>query len=179
VGDTKVIGLVFDLPHTLWTQEVLRVRKQYDPARANFPVEITVAGSSGLGWFSPSQTIAYLAEGISAIASSFTRFTFEFFRVERFPNSRVYYFAVRDATPFHAFQHLLAGSGLQFEPIPFSYTPHCTIAELSPSADDVDHAVLRNFNVPEGTIEVSSVSFYAVNSSRNQCEHLGRIALGR
>ncbi len=178
MGDAKVTGLVFDLPHAPWMDDILRFRKRYDPARVCFPIEVTVVGSSGLGWFSPSQSFAHLAQTVSAVAAAFARFACAFSRVECFPESRVYYLALRDESPFHAFQRLLAASGLRFEPTPFSYKPHCTIAELPPTSGAEDRAALTSFSVPTASFEVSSVSFYAVNESRDQCEHLGRIWLG-
>jgi 2'-5' RNA ligase len=178
VTTSIVTGLVFDLPHEPWTMEVLRSRQRYDPHRLHFPVEITVVGSSGLGWFSPSQPIAHLVERVSTVARPFAPFACPFAGVEHFSDSNVYYLTLCDEAPFHSFQQLLAASGLSFEPTPFSYKPHCTIAALSPSAGDADHAALARFSVPQGSIAISSVSFYAIDSARNECRHLERIRLG-
>ena len=178
MGDPIVTGLVFDLPNEPWTEEVLRFRERYDPDRFRFPVEITVVGSSGLGWFSPSQPIARLVEKVSAVARAVAPFVCQFVGIEHFSASSVYYLALRNEAPFHSFQQLLAASGLSFEPTPFSYKPHCTIAALSPSASDADHAALASFSVPQDSIAVSSVSFYAIDCARNECHHLERIRLG-
>ena len=178
MGDTIVTGLVFDLPNAPWTEEIRRFRERYDPGRVGFPIEITVVGSSGLGWFAPSQPIAHLVEKVSAVARSVVPFACQFDRVEHFPVSNVYYLALRDEAPFHSFQQLLAASGLSFEPTPFSYKPHCTIAALSPSASETEHAALAGFSVPQGSIAVSSLSFYAIDSARNECHRLERIRLG-
>lgn len=49
MSDSDIVGLVFDVPDAAWTREIQELRLAHDSARAGFPVEITVAGSSGLG----------------------------------------------------------------------------------------------------------------------------------
>ena len=178
MNETAVTGLVFDLPREPWTEEVLRLRQTYDPIRLRFPVEITVVGSSGLGWFSPSQSRTRLIEEVAALAKTVAPFTCEFCGVECFAASSVYYLALRNEVPFHSFQQLLAASGLRFEPTSFSYKPHCTIAALAASASEADHLALSSFNVPRHSIAISSVSFYAVDPTHQECQHLERVRLG-
>jgi len=178
MGGTVVTGLVFDLPDEPWTKEVVRMRERFDHDRVRFPVEITVVGSSRLGWFSPSQPVTRLIEEVAAVIRDIAPFMCEFSGVEHFAGSNVYYLAMRDETPFHSFQRLLAGSELRFEPTPFIYKPHCTIAALSTSASRADHAALAHFNAPRGHIAISSVSLYAVDHAHKKCQHLERMRLG-
>ena len=175
---TTVTGLVFDLPHAPWLGDVLRLRAEYDPARLRFPVEITVVGSSGLGWFSEGISRRELAHRIQVVAKGFSPFCFRFSGVACFPGSRVYYLAPADATPFHDFQRRIAACGLSFEPTPYGYTPHCTIAELSHDVATSAHRELREFQVPDDQIQVNSVSIYTVDTERRQCFQHERIALG-
>src|SRR5688572_18134824 len=135
-------GLVFDLPHAPWMAEVLRLRATYDSARLRFPIEITVAGSSGLGWFSPTRASEMLVRKVQGVARGFSPFKFRFSSVECFPNSNVYYLAPFDNRPFHDFQQRIAVCGLSFAATPYSYTPHCTIAALSNDASDNPHEEL-------------------------------------
>ena len=173
-----VLGLVFDLPDDAWTAQVRRVRLAYDRDRIAFPVEITVAGSSGLGWFSPSQTQEEVAACIRTIAQSASPFECCFSAVEVFPASRVYSLALKDERPFHAFQQLLAKSVLQFDPVPFAYKPHCTIAALPDNTSASALQELAAFPVPSDRIAVSSVSLYTVNAARNRCRFAARFPLG-
>src|SRR5258706_16433093 len=171
-----ITGLVFDLPHDSWMDEVSRLRVRHDPARLHFPIEITVAGSSGLGWFLDEG--ADLLQKVGGVARGFAPFSFRFAKVERFPRSNVYYLAPGDNSAFHEFQRRLAGRGLRFEPTPFDYVPHCTIAILPIEASEAAHAEVVAFRVPSGDIRVSSVSFWSVDRVKQLAEQGARIALG-
>ena len=173
----EVTGLVFDLPDEAWVTEVRRLRAAYDPDRISFPVEITVVGSSGLGWFSPDQSVEFIGDQVRNLAHARSPFQCAFARVEVFPASQVYYLALQDETPFHAFQQLLAASPLEFEPTPFAYKPHCTIVRLPPDAATAQ-AELAGFSVPRAGVTISSVSLYVVDFSKNACRFVKRFPLG-
>jgi 2'-5' RNA ligase len=171
-----VTGLVFDLPHAPWMGEVLRLRALYDPPRLAFPVEITVVGSSGLGWFAPSIAHDRLVRTVRGVAEGFPAFAFRFGSVASFAGTAVYYLAPAEAAPFRAFQAAIAASGLSFEPTPFGYVPHCTIAELQ-APTEPDRRQLMAFPVPEETIAVASVSLYSVERATRRCYQRERISL--
>ena len=173
----EVLGLVFDLPEEPWAAEIRRLRVAHDQARSRFPVEITVAGSSGLGWFSADQAHDLIAERVRSITRDVASFTSFFSGVEHFPDSDLYYLAVQDEAPFHAFQRALAASPLRFEPTPFRYKPHCTIAALSSGAPASARAELAAFRAPVHGVTIHSLSLYAVAPSRNECRFVWRIPL--
>ena len=175
---TMVTGLVFDLPRAAWMGTVVRLRERHEPARLRFPIEITVAGSSGLGWFSERQTSVELVKRVAQVAQGFPPFAFRFASVERFPDSGVYYLAPHDDAAFHEFQRRLANCGLRFAPTPYDYVPHCTIAILAADADAGAHAEVRACPVPADNIEVSSVSFWSVDQAKQLVQQGERIALG-
>ena len=156
----------------------MRLRAAYDPARLGFPIEITVVGSSGLGWFSPSIAHETLVRKVRAAAQGFAPFTFRFGSVECFPGSNVYYLHPADETPFRAFQARLAASGLSFEPVSFDYVPHCTIAELPQGSGANVREELLRCPVPNHEIPVASVSFYQVDREARRCYQHERVALG-
>jgi hypothetical protein len=178
VSEASVTGLVFDLPEEPWTKTVSRLRAQYDPNRLHFPIEVTVVGSSGLGWFSSFQPVELLVETVAGLATRVAPFACRFSQVESFPVSNVYYLALHDEAPFHNFQRMLAASRLRFDPTPFTYKPHCTIAALPSGASAASRTALLNFGVPRHEIAISSVSLYAVDLKRNECSRLNRILLG-
>lgn len=158
--------------------EVLRFRAVYDSARLRFPIEVTVVGSSGLGWFSPVVGSEALVRRVQGVAKGFSPFQFRFTSVARFPSSNVYYLAPSDDAPFHDFQSRIAACGLSFEATPYSYTPHCTIAAPSDDVSDKAHNELMAFPVPDHEIQVASVSFYVVEIESQRCYQHERIALG-
>jgi hypothetical protein len=171
-------GLVFDLPHSTWMAAVLKLRANFDPLRLGFPIEITVVGSSGLGWFSPENDARAVLSVVQGIAAATAPFSFAFESVKRFPDSNVYYLAPDDASAFHAFQRELAQSGLRYEKTPFEYVPHCTIAILSHDAGEDAHRHTAACAVPPDRIRISSVSFYAVDFARSVCQQWDRVPLG-
>jgi hypothetical protein len=75
-------------------------------------------------------------------------------------------------------QRRLANCGLRFEPSPYDYVPHCTIAILPADAAAAVHAEVRACPVPLHNIEVSSVSFWSVDHSLQIARQGERIALG-
>jgi 2'-5' RNA ligase len=172
-----VTGLVFDLPHAPWMGDVMRLRAAYDPVRLRFPIEITVVGSSGLGWFTPSIAHESLVHKVSAVARRFQPFTFRFRSVTCFPNSNVYYLQPMDDKPFRAFQATLPATGLGFEPTPYGYTPHCTIAEVPRDSASARDDLMR-FPLPDHDIQVTSISFYSVDREGQRCYQHERVALG-
>jgi 2'-5' RNA ligase len=178
VGNGEVLGLVFDLPEAEWMAEVRRMRFAYDSARALFPIEITVAGSSGLGWLSPGQSPEAITAHVRTVAQNVLPFICTFSHVEVFPQSRVYYLALANEEPFHSFQRTLAASPLHFEATEFSYKPHCTIAALSEMAPPAAHVELTAFPIPASGATISSLSLYAVSASTNGCRHVSCIPLG-
>lgn len=158
--------------------DVLRLRKLYESTRLHFPIEITVAGSSGLGWFSDGQDKADLLHRVGEVAKEFEPFSFRFRRVERFPATNVYYLAPDDSSLFHDFQHRLASCGLLFESTPFDYVPHCTIAILAQDATAEAHSEVSACRVPTDQIRVFSVSFWSVDREKQLAQQGERIGLG-
>ena len=159
-------------------KDVRRLRARHDPARLRFPIEITVAGSSGLGWFSDGQAQAELLGCVRGIARGFPSFLFRFEKVDRFPGSNVYYLAPDDGSRFHEFQNRLANCGLRFERTQYAYVPHCTIAILAQDAPDAAHAEVKACTVPAGDLRVSSVSFWSVDPAGQEARQGARVALG-
>lgn len=158
--------------------DVRRLRARHDPARLRFPIEITVVGSSGLGWFSEGQARADLLKRVGEIASGFPQFSFRFKSVARFPDSAVYYLAPGNTARFQEFQDRLANCGLRFEPTPHAYVPHCTIAILAQDAASEAHAEVAACPVPTDEIRVASVSFWSVNQAKPMALQGERILLG-
>lgn len=158
--------------------EVMRLRAAYDPARLRFPIEITVVGSSGLGWFSPSIAHESLVRKVRAVAKAFSPFVFRFGSVKCFPDSSVYYLQPLEDKPFRAFQTTLAATDLRFEPTPYSYAPHCTIAEVPRDSAPGVHDELVRCPVADHDIQVTSVSLYTMDPEARRCFQHERLGLG-
>jgi 2'-5' RNA ligase len=158
--------------------DVMRLRAAYDPVRLCFPIEITVVGSSGLGWFSASIASDMLVRRIREVAKGFSPFAFRFGGVACFPSSNVYYLQPTPDAPFHALQAAIGAAGLSFEPTPYSYAPHCTIVEIPEGSSESVHKEALHFPIPDHEIRVTSVSLYTVDRKAQRCYQHERFALG-
>jgi 2'-5' RNA ligase len=150
--------IVLDLPAATAAQ-VHAIRKRYDPKTARLPVEITVAGSSGLGTVSPTQETEHVFAIVEKVGRRLLPFATSFIGVSQFAGTSVYWLALRDRSPFDALQSGFLDAGLRFEASPFSYTPHCTLsASASITADQRER--LLNEDYPSEEFRLVRLSLY-------------------
>lgn len=153
--------VVVDVPDAL-AQHVRGIRRQYGSARQFLPVEITLAGSSGVGVFAPDQDAAEALRVVGNVAAASAPFDFELVGVERFPRSGVFYYAIKDVAPLVALHRHLVGSRLRFRPSDFPFSPHLTIDTFDDAGAELE-AELRALAVPAGPQRVDRVSVYSLN----------------
>jgi len=106
---------------------VREIRRRFDPARADMSVEITLAGSGGLGTVLEGQSPEAVFAAVDRIAAATEPFTAHFGAINRFPDCGICYYTVLPAEPFIEIQQMLAESPVRFACCPFPYTPHCTL----------------------------------------------------
>jgi 2'-5' RNA ligase len=118
--------IVLDIPEPV--SEIIRnIRKRHDSERAILPVEITVAGSSGIGTIAGGQDEAEVFRMIDETAKKFGPFTASFQRIKKFPRTDIFYFEISEPEKIMAIHQALAVSGVKFNESPFPFTPHCTL----------------------------------------------------
>jgi len=106
----------------------VRAQYSYDYLGA-MPVEITVAGSGGVG--SPSQRddprpfFAALDEIVESTAPIHGRLN----RTLRFPGTDVFYVQPEDPQRIVALHERIATCGIEFEPAEFPFVAHCTLTQ--------------------------------------------------
>jgi len=152
--------VVLDLPPPV-EQHVRDIRRAYGSARQYLPVEITVAGSSGVGVFDPDQDADEALRRVADIARATAPFPMELGAVERFPDSSVYYWPIRDPAPVVAVHERLRDSGLRFAESPFPFSPHLTVDEFEAASPELDRQ-LRALPTPSGPFTVSTLTVYAL-----------------
>jgi hypothetical protein len=96
--------------------EILNLRNKFDKVTAQLPVEITLAGSSGVGPISPGQSIDAIINQIDQILASVTPFKFTFKDFNRFENSKIYYLEPRDRKEFDMLHTCFSESSITFYP---------------------------------------------------------------
>jgi 2'-5' RNA ligase len=104
----------------------IRQRHGYDFYGA-LPVEITVAGSSGLGSPAPDQDARDVFSALDQVAEDTPAITARFGPVLRFPDTDIFVLTMEDPDPFVDLHERIGRSGVRFLPSPFPFTPHCTL----------------------------------------------------
>lgn len=137
--------------------QVLRIRERYGHPSPN-PVEVTVAGSSGVDVLEPDQDPAAVVQALERIAASTPPFQTEFGEVRRFPGTHIYWLSLKDEAPFRALHDRLKNSGIRFRPSPFPYQPHCTLQVRERSEEEA--AELLRLRVP-GTVVFDEIALAA------------------
>jgi 2'-5' RNA ligase len=121
--------IVLDIPEPV--SEIIRnIRRRHDSERAILPVEITIAGSSGLGTIAEGQEESEVFKIIDETAKKFEPFTASFQRIKKFPKTDIFYFEISAPEEIVAMHQALAVSGIKFNESPFQFTPHCTLKLL-------------------------------------------------
>src|SRR5581483_4773315 len=94
---------------------------------AKLPVEITVAGSSGVGPIPAGTDLGLIRDEVDRVAKMMAAFDLEFAAIRHFPRTGVFYLAPKDRRPFDSLHAVLASTKLPFIASPFPYNPHCTL----------------------------------------------------
>jgi 2'-5' RNA ligase len=179
--DSKRTFIVLDVPLPV-AETVLALRRQFKSWRVSLPVEITLAGSSGLGVlrYHESQLEA-IFETLDEIARGFAPIVTRFSSVALFRGTRVFYFVPDDAAPFQLMHAALVKSGLRFERSPFAFTPHCTIADLETVAlalpTDLQELALPDCEIVLDTLSVYNLDERVLGGNPEGCRLLHRTKL--
>lgn len=166
--------IVLDIPSGMsgWIRSI---RAKFDPERSAMPAEITVTGSSGLGHLVPGQPLDDVASEIDRIAARFAPFTASFDKVERFPDTEIYYLTLTDPAPFREIHKAFAESAIGFQECPYPFEPHCTL-KLRSTPSDTELLELLFLEIPKEPFTFSSLSLYALPDVRT-CERLHTVNL--
>ena len=150
--------VVLDLPEHVGV-EILHLRQRYrDPYRTGLPVEVTVAGSSGIGVMISGQSAASVFSTLDEVAAETPPFTASFGPVVRFPDTDIFVLSLNDPTPFQLLHRRIAGSGIRFQESPHEFMPHCTLCRRSPISDE-DAAALMAIEIP-GEFSIDTLAIY-------------------
>ena len=166
--------IVLDIPSVMagWVRSI---RAKFDPERSTMPAEITVTGSSGLGHLVPGQSLDDVASEIDRIAARFAPFSAVFDKVERFPDTEIYYLTLKDPAPFREIHKAFAESAIGFQENPYPFEPHCTL-KLRSTPSDSELLELLFLETPKEPFTLSSLSLYALPDVRT-CERLHTVDL--
>jgi 2'-5' RNA ligase len=133
------------------------LRKRFNPGRTQWPVDITIAGSSGIGTIKEEQIVGKVINLISPIISKhgFTQVNFR--SISRFHNTGIYHL-VPERAQFDVLHKAVANSGILFNENNFPYTPHCTLrAGHSPTEEC--NTLFKTMSIPDN-VTIKCFSLY-------------------
>lgn len=156
--------LILPVPDSELTRAILDLRLKFEPWRASIPVEITVAGSSGVGPFANAQEVDEAYRVVEKIAASRGPIEVEFKGITNFTGTNITYLEPSDPQVFFDIQKRLVAEGLLFDGSPFPFTPHCTIAEAAAPE-------LRGVRFKGQKFTLDHFAFYAYSSRVNRAVH--------
>lgn len=139
----------------------VRARHNYDFYGA-LPVEITVAGSSGIGSAAPDQDARDVFLALDRVAAETPTIEARFGPVLRFPDTDIFVLTVQDPSPFADLHERLRESGVRFLESPFPFTPHCTLrgqVSGSPSPQEVEDLMATTIS---GSFQCETLSTYVM-----------------
>lgn len=152
--------VVLDVPEP-FASAVMAVRERHrDEFRSSLPVEITVAGSNGVGELEADQPSGEVFSTLTAIAAETRPIEASFGPVDRFPGTEVFFLTLEDERPFRELHDRIATSPIRFKPCPFPYQPHCTLRDRTPIGDE-EVADLLAVEIP-GSFVLDTLSVYAM-----------------
>ncbi len=111
---------------------VLAVRERHCERLRGFPVEVTMAGSSGIGAIRAQLDWADVEARLTEFCAATRPIEAEFGAVVRFPDTDIFCLSMADPIPFEAVHDALKNTRVRFEPSRFPFFPHCTLRMLGP-----------------------------------------------
>ncbi len=150
--------IVLEIPSPV--REVIQsIRDSLGTAAARLPIEITVAGSSGVGPIPAGtdkrETEAHLKSALKGLKSFQTRFQ----EVRRFPNTNIFYLKPQERRLFDRIHEALKVSGIPFGSNPWPYNPHCTLRG-GPMNERASAEEILSLPVPRENFVIDTLSIY-------------------
>lgn len=126
-----------------FAEKVMAIRRsQKGNFFAQLPVEITIAGSNGVGLLDQSQNLPDAYKKLDEIAADTAPIRTAFGPVVRYPGTEIFALTFEDEEPFRALHQRVATSGLKFHDSPHVFQPHCTLSNRVPLTGAGERALL-------------------------------------
>jgi 2'-5' RNA ligase len=162
--------IVAEIPEPVRSQ-VQALRDSLNTLTAKLPVEITLAGSSGVGPIPAGTDLSLIQRDMDRTLSAIPPFRARFSAIRIFPNTSVFYLEPFDRSPFDHLHQALRLSGIPFSEIRWPYNPHCTLRAGEPlSAEEAFELSSRSF--PQEEFWINTVSVYQLDAAALDCKLL-------
>ena len=168
--------IVAEIPEPVRAQ-VQALRDALKTLTARLPVEITLAGSSGVGPIPAGTDLALVQRHLDRLLPGMAPFRARFSAIRSFPNTAIFYLEPFDRAPFDRLHQALRDSGIPFSGTPWPYNPHCTLrGGTALSAEAAAGLAARPF--PQEEFWINTISVYQLNATGLECKLLWQRALG-
>jgi 2'-5' RNA ligase len=118
--------IVAEIPEPVRSQ-VQALRDSLNTLTAKLPVEITLAGSSGVGPIPVGTDLSLIKRHLDRTLADIVPFRARFSAIRAFPNTSIFFLEPFDRSPFDHLHQELRSSGIPFSGIRWPYNPHCTL----------------------------------------------------
>ena len=169
------VYIVMDIPSPL-AEKIQDFRREFDPERAMLPAEITLTGSCGTGLVTKGQSIQEISDQLNKAAELIHPFEVRFDKVDRFPNTDIYFLSLMDSPELMHAQRIVSDCGIKFDETPYPYHPHCTLSLRKKISDGQKLFDLFFLKIPSEPFRLDMISVYAMRDA-DTCEILHKIAL--
>jgi len=161
--------ICLDIPDP-FHEKIREIREAFCDRLLHFPIEITIAGSSGVGPICGDAEWESVETKLLSVCSKTAPIVARFGGVVRFPGTDTFVLSLGDPMPFVGLHEALKFAGLPFEPNHFPFFPHCSLrmsGELSPEV------ISRLFSLRiEGEFEIEHLALQARDDATGQ---VGRV----
>jgi 2'-5' RNA ligase len=162
--------IVAEIPEPVRSQ-VQALRDSLNTLTAKLPVEITLAGSSGVGPIPAGTDSSLVTRHLDRTLAGIAPFRARFSAIRNFPNTAICFLEPFDRSPFDQLHQALRVSGIPFAGIQWPYHPHCTLRggePLSPNAA----LELASRPFPQAEFWINTVSVYQLDGASFSCKLL-------
>jgi hypothetical protein len=150
--------IVAEIPEPVRSQ-IQVLRDSLKTITAKLPVEITLAGSSGVGPILPGVDLSLIKQHLDRVLLNYRVFSTQFSAIRVFPNTSIYYLEPLDRSPFDHLHQLLRTSGIPFCVNRWPYNPHCTVRGGAPLSHEAARELLSG-SFPKEEFRIETVSIY-------------------
>jgi 2'-5' RNA ligase len=158
-------------------QAVKALRRRFDPERSEMPVEVTVAGSNGLGPLLADQSHEKVFEVFDQIVSNTPPINVRFGPMRFFPNTTIFFLDIVPIDDIWQLQQRFAQSTIRFAESPFHFEPHCTV-KLRGDLSEKDTRDLLSFQLQSPNVTLDTMSVYNLDQTMLEPRLLHRANLG-
>lgn len=171
--------LSLDMPEPVG-RVIREMRRDFDPCFADLPVEIAIAGSSGLGVIASGQSVDHVLQELGRLAATMPAAPCRFDAVTRLDELHAHVLAVDGPSceRLGRLQTALRESSIRFDAASIPFRPHCAIRWSPGPMAFEQEGRWKKLRVPASEFLLSRLSIYVLKAGTSMPECLRSFELG-